>query len=61
MTFFSVHKVKMAGLDGTQVLLIVLIVLVILAAFRPRRRMGIWDEPMRPRYGWWPERRAMPH
>lgn len=51
----------MAGLDGTQVLLIVLIVLVILAAFRPRRRMGVWDEPMRPRYGWWPERRALPH
>ena len=47
----------MAGLDGTQALLLVLILLVMFMVFRrPERRP---DYPWRPRPGWWPERRAL--
>lgn len=47
----------MAGLDGTQALLLVLILLVLFMVFRrPERRP---DYPWRPRPGWWPERRAL--
>ena len=45
----------MAGLDGTQALLIVLIILVFLSVFMRQRRP---EDPWRPRPGWWPERRA---
>lgn len=45
----------MAGLDGTQALLLVLITLILIMMFtRPRARP--WDDGMfRPRPGWWPE------
>jgi hypothetical protein len=47
----------MAGLDGTQALLLVLILLVLFMVFRrPERRP---DYPWRPRAGWWPEERAL--
>jgi hypothetical protein len=46
----------MAGLTGTQALLIVLIILVFFLVFK--RSSPRPDYPWRPRPGWWPERRA---
>jgi hypothetical protein len=50
----------MAGLDTTQILLIILIAIVFFGVFmRPRRRPAGWyDYPTRPSPGWWPEHRA---
>ena len=48
----------MAGLDGTQALLIVLIILVFFLVFRRSERPRP-DYPWRQRPGWWPERRAL--
>ena len=46
----------MAGLTGTQALLIVLIILMFFLVFRRSARRP--DYPWRPRPGWWPEERA---
>ena len=50
----------MAGLDTTQILLIILIAIVFFGVFmRPSRRPAGWyDYPTRPSPGWWPEHRA---
>jgi hypothetical protein len=47
----------MAGLTGTQALLIVLIILMFFLVFRRSARRP--DYPTRPSPGWWPERRAL--
>jgi len=49
----------MAGLTGTQALLIVLIILVFFLVFRRSERRPRPDYPWRPRPGWWPEHRAI--
>lgn len=46
----------MAGLTGTQALLIVIIILLFFSVFMRQRRP---EDPWRPRPGWWPERRAL--
>jgi hypothetical protein len=48
----------MAGLSGTQALLLVLIILVFFFIFRRPGRRSRPDYPWRPRPGWWPEERA---
>ena len=47
----------MAGLTGTQALLIVLIILMFFLVFRRSARRP--EDPWRPRPGWWPEERAL--
>ena len=46
----------MAGLTGTQALLIVIIILLFFSVFMRSSRRA--EDPWRPRPGWWPERRA---
>jgi hypothetical protein len=46
----------MAGLDGTQALLLVLITLILVWMFsRPRGPRRDWGDPFRERPGWLPE------
>jgi len=48
----------MAGLSGTQALLLILIILVFISMFMRSSRHGRPDYPTRPSPGWWPEERA---